>query len=165
MERKIMKDFFYNRWAEIGAVVVIVISVIFSIQNDEYCTENIWVDDEKSNEGFTWIDGNYCVDVEDSLMYPFKAELEARFEDTVNAETTEYLDGFISIVDYKGDNSCYNLVYLYVHTQIVYENFKEDLEAQYHLDVRKFYKHTTGVDENFDYFELERIGLEKDCFK
>jgi len=157
-----MKDFFYNRWAEIGAVVVIVISVIFSIQNDEYCTENIWVDDEKSNEGFTWIDGNYCVDVEDSLMYPFKAELEARFEDTVNAETIEYLDGFISSVDYKG---CKNLVYLYVHTQIVYENFKEDLEAQYHLDVRKFYKHTTGVDENFDYFELERIGLEKDCFK
>ena len=163
MERKIMKDFFYNRWAEIGAVVVIVISVIFSIQNDEYCTENIWVDDEKSNEGFTWIDGNYCVDVEDSLMYPFKAELEARFEDTVNTETTEIFGGLISNVDYQ--EGCYHLVYLYVHSQIVYENFNEDLEAQYHLDVRKFYKSITGVDENFDYFELERIGLEKDCFK
>jgi len=161
---KIMKEFFKSNKKEIlGVTAIIVISIISTAQNDEYCTENIWVDDEKHyDETNSSIEGNYCVDVEDSLMYPFKAELEARFEDTVNAETIEYLDGFISSVDYKG---CKNLVYLYVHTQIVYENFKEDLEAQYHLDVRKFYKHTTGVDENFDYFELERIGLEKDCFK
>ena len=161
---KIMKEFFKSNKKEIlGVTAIIVISIISTAQNDEYCTENIWVDDEKSNEGFTWIDGNYCVDVEDSLMYPFKAELEARFEDTVNTETTEIFGGLISNVDYQ--EGCYHLVYLYVHSQIVYENFNEDLEAQYHLDARKFYKHTTGVDENFDYFELERIGLEKDCFK
>ena len=159
-----MKEFFKSyKGAVLLITAGIVILIISYVQNNEYCTENIWVDDEKHyDETNSSIEGNHCVDVEDSLMYPFKAELEARFEDTVNAETTEYLDGFISSVDYKG---CKNLVYLYVHTQIVYENFNEDLEAQYHLDVRKFYKRTTGVDENFDYFELERIGLEKDCFK
>ena len=157
-----MKEFFKNN---MGAVLLItgliVINIIIFVEDNEYCTENIWVDDVEHSETDSSIVGNDCVDKKDSLMYPFKAELEARFEDTVNAETTEYLDGFLTSVDYKG---CYNLAYLYVHTQIVYENFNEDLKAQYHLDAGKFYKRTTGVNE-FDYFELERIGLEKDCFK
>ena len=157
-----MKEFFKeNKKESLFVIVIIVLAMISTLEDREYCTENIWADDVEHSETDSSIVGNYCVDKKDSLMYPFKAELEARFEDTVNAETTEYLDGFLTSVDYKG---CYNLAYLYVHTQIVYENFNEDLKAQYHLDAGKFYKRTTGVDE-FDYFELERIGLENDCFK
>ena len=157
-----MKEFFKNNKAGIlGVTAIVVIITTSTLQDREYCTENIWVDDEKHSETDSWIEGNYCVDKKDSLMYPFKAELEARLKDTVNAETTEYLDGFLTSVDYKG---CYNLAYFYVHTQIVYENFNEDLKSQYHLDAGEFYKRTTGVDE-FDYFELERIGLENECFK
>ena len=157
-----MQEFFKkNKKESLFVIVIIVLAMISTLEDREYCTENIWADDVEHSETDSSIVGNYCVDKKDSLMYSFKAELEARFEDTVNAETTEYLDGFLTSVDYKG---CYNLAYLYVHTQIVYENFNEDLKSQYHLDAGEFYKRTTGVDE-FDYFELERIGLENECFK
>ena len=157
-----MKEFFKNN---MGAVLLItgliVINIIIFVENNEYCTENIWVDDEVHSETDSSIVGNECVDKKDSLMYPFKAELEERIKDTVNAETTEYLGGFLTSTDYKG---CYELAYLYVHTQIVYENFDVDLIYQYYLDAEKFYKRTTGV-EGFDYSELEKIVLENDCFK
>ena len=80
---KIMKEFFKNN---MGAVLLItgliVINIIIVVENNEYCTENIWVDDEVHSETDSSIVGNDCVDKKDSLMYPFKAELEARFEDT-----------------------------------------------------------------------------------
>ena len=165
---KIMKEFFKSNKKEIlGVTAIIVISIISTAQNDEYCTENIWVDDEKHSETDSWIVGNYCDDKKDSLIYPFKTEIQTRLEKTFNGEITEkeFLDGLITVSSTDSSNGCIDLVYLYVHTQVVQENFDTVLQTQYYKDVDKFYKEITRKNESFDYFELERIGLEKDCFK
>ena len=163
-----MKEFFKSNKKEIlGVTAIIVILIISNVQNNEYCTENIWVDDEKHSENDSWIVGNYCDDKKDSLIYPFKTEIETRFEKTFNGEITEkeFLDGLITVSSTDTSNGCIYLVYLYVHTQVVQENFDTVLQTQYYKDVDKFYKEITRKNESFDYFELERIGLEKDCFK
>ena len=107
-----MQEFFKkNKKESLFVIVIIVLAMISTLEDREYCTENIWADDVEHSETDSSIVGNYCVDKKDSLMYPFKEELEARFEDTVNAETTEYLDGFLTSVDYKG---CYNLSLIHI---------------------------------------------------
>ena len=164
-----MKEFFKNNVVGILAVTAIVVFYIISnVQNNEYCTENIWVDDEKHySETDSRIVGNYCDDKKDSLIYPFKTEIETRFEKTFNGEINEkeFLDGLITVSSTDTSNVCVDLVYLYVQTQVVQENFDTVLQTQYYKDVGRFYKEVTGKKESFDYFELEKFGLEKDCFK
>ena len=163
-----MKEFFKSNKAGIfGITAIIVILIISNVQNNEYCIENIWVDDEKHSETDSWIVGNFCDDKRDSLIYPFKTDIQTRLEKTFNGEITEkeFLDGLITVSSTDSSNGCIDLVYLYVHTQVVQENFDTVLQTQYYKDVDKFYKEITRKNESFDYFELERIGLEKDCFK
>lgn len=163
-----MKEFFKsNKTGVLGVTAIIVILIISNVQNNEYCTENIWVDDEKHSETDSRIVGNYCDNKKDSLIYPFKTEIETRLEKTFNGEITEkeFLDGLITVSSTDSSNGCIDLVYLYVHTQVVQENFDTVLQTQYYKDVGRFFKEVTGKKESFDYFELERIGLEKDCFK
>ena len=164
-----MKEFFKSNKAGIlGITAIIVILIISNVQNNEYCTENIWVDDEKHySETDSRIVGNYCDDKKDSLIYPFKTEIETRFEKTFNGEINEkeFLDGLITVSSTDTSNVCVDLVYLYVQTQVVQENFDTVLQTQYYKDVGRFYKEVTGKKESFDYFELEKFGLEKDCFK
>ena len=163
-----MKEFFKNN---MGAVLLItgliVINIIIFVEDNEYCTENIWVDDEKHSETDSWIEGNYCDNKKDSLIYPFKTEIETRFEKTFNGEINEkeFLGGLITVSSTDTSNVCVDLVYLYVQTQVVQENFDTVLQTQYYKDVGRFYKEVTGKKESFDYFELEKFGLEKDCFK
>ena len=163
-----MKEFFKsNKTGVLAVTAVIVILIISNVQNNEYCTENIWVDDVAHSETDSSITGNYCVDKKDSLIYPFKTKIETRLEKTFNGEITEkeFLDGLITVSSTDSSNGCIDLVYLYVHTQVVQENFDTVLQTQYYKDVGRFYKDITRKNESFDYFELERIGLEKDCFK
>ena len=164
-----MKEFFKNNVVGILAVTAIAVFYIISnVQNNEYCTENIWVDDEKHySETDSRIVGNYCDDKKDSLIFPFKTDIQTRLEKTFNGEITEkeFLDGLITVSSTDSSNGCIDLVYLYVHTQVVQENFDTVLQTQYYKDVDRFYKEITRKNESFDYFELERIGLEKDCFK
>ena len=163
-----MKEFFKSNKVGILAVTAIIVFFIIStLQDREYCTENIWVDDEKHTETDSWIEGNYCDNKKDSLIYPFKTEIETRFEKTFNGEITEkeFLDGLITVSSIDTSNVCVDLVYLYVQTQVVQENFDTVLQTQYYKDVGRFYKEVTGKKESFDYFELEKFGLEKDCFK
>ena len=163
-----MKEFFKNNVVGVLLITaIIVINIIINVQNNEYCNENIWVDDEKHSETDSWVEGNYCVDQKDSLIYPFKTEIETRFEKTFNGEINEkeFLNGLITVSSTDTSNVCIDLVYLYVQTQVVQENFDTVLQTQYYKDVGRFFKEVTGKKESFDYFELERIGLEKDCFK
>ena len=163
-----MKEFFKSyKGAVLLITAGIVILIISYVQNNEYCTENIWVDDEKHTETDSWIVGNYCDDKKDSLIYPFKTEIETRFEKTFNGEITEkeFLDGLITVSSTDSSNGCEDLVYLYVLTQVVQENFDTVLQTQYYKDVGRFYKEVTRKNESFDYFELEKFGLENDCFK
>jgi len=164
-----MKEFFKsNKAGVLGITAIIVISIISNVQNNEYCIENIWVDDEKHSETDSWIVGNFCGDKRDSLIYPFKTDIQTRrLEKTFNGEITEkeFLDGLITVSSTDSSNGCIDLVYLYVQTQVVQENFDTVLQTQYYKDVEKFYKEVTGKKESFDYFELEKFGLEKDCFK
>ena len=163
-----MKEFFKsNKTGVLGVTAIIVIFIISIVQNNEYWTENIWVDDEKHTETDSWIVGNYCDDKKDSLIYPFKTEIETRFEKTFNGEITEkeFLDGLITVSSTDSSNGCIDLVYLYVHTQVVQENFDTVLQTQYYKDVGRFYKQITQKNETFDYAVLEKIGAERGCFK
>ena len=164
-----MKEFFKNNVVGILAVTAIAVFYIISnVQNNEYCTENIWVDDEKHySETDSRIVGNYCDDKKDSLIYPFKTEIETRFEKTFNGEINEkeFLDGLITVSSKDTSNVCVDLVYLYVQTQVVQENFDTVLQTQYYKDVGRFYKEVTGKKESFDYAGLEKIGVERGCFK
>jgi len=166
---KIMKEFFKSNKKEIlGVTAIIVILIIYNVQNNEYCTENIWVDDEYHySETDSRIVGNYCDDKKDSLIYPFKTEIQTRLEKTFNGEITEkeFLDGLITVSSTDSSNGCIDLVYLYVHTQVVQENFDTVLQTQYYKDVDKFYKEITRKNESFDYAGLEKIGVERGCFK
>ena len=163
-----MKEFFKSyKGAVLLITAGIVILIISYVQNNEYCTENIWVDDEKHSENDSWIVGNYCDDKKDSLIYPFKTEIETRFEKTFNGEINEkeFLDGLITVSSTDSSNGCEDLVYLYVLTQVVQENFDTVLQTQYYKDVGRFYKEVTRKNESFDYAGLEKIGVERGCFK
>ena len=59
------------------------------------------------------------------------------------------MDGLITVSSTDTSNSCNYLVYLYVHTQVVQENFDTVLQTQYYKDVDKFYKEVTGKKECF----------------
>ena len=165
---KIMKEFFKsNKTGVLGVTAIIVILIISNVQNNEYCNENIWVDDEKHSETDSWIVGNFCGDKRDSLIYPFKTDIQTRLEKTFNGEITEkeFLDGLITVSSTDTSNSCNYLVYLYVHTQVVQENFDTVIQTQYYKDVGRFYKQITQKNESFDYAGLEKIGVERGCFK
>ena len=166
-----MKEFFKNNKEILGGAALLTAFILFHIisyvQNNEYCTENIWVDHEKNSESESWITGNFCDNKKDSLIYPFKTEIETRFEKTFNGEITEkeFLDGLITVSSTDTSNGCSYLVYLYVHTQVVQETFDTVLQTQYYKDVGRFYKQITQKNESFDYAVLEKIGAERGCFK
>ena len=163
-----MKEFFKeNKKESLFVIVIIVLAMISTLEDREYCTENIWADDVEHSETDSWIVGNYCDDKKDSLIYPFKTDIQTRLEKTFNGEITEkeFLDGLITVSSTDTSNSCNYLVYLYVHTQVVQENFDTVIQTQYYKDVGRFYKQITQKNESFDYAGLEKIGVERGCFK